>query len=112
MNDFADYVIRVTKTGHDFTFRQIAILMICSREDDPEKRQVRELAGALGTARAIITRASDRLVEASLASRSELPGDRRTCVISVTPAGRKFIAHILGELGTVKRSKLKDPLAA
>ena len=110
MHDFADCVIRVTKTDHDFTFRQIAVLMICAREDNPAERQVLKLAASLEKPRPIISRAADRLVEAGLAVRSELPNDRRTCVISVTPDGRRFISHILGE--SAKRSRLKDPLAA
>lgn len=95
--EFLDGVTRVARSGHEVTFRQAAILLHCERTRDAVDRQINSLATFFGFSKPVVSRAADRLVEFDLVRRSELPGDRRTCVLTITAAGVRFICEMMAE---------------
>ena len=110
MQTFTDCIIRAAKSEQDFSTRQIAILMILEQTEDEYDRQIHTLATLLGFKRPVISRTGDRLVEAGFVSRSSIPGDKRTCVLTITKAGVRFVQHVLGEGVTAKSKRV--PVAA
>lgn len=96
MDTFTEQIIRVTKSPHDFSFRQIAVLLVCSKIELAINRQLHLIAGRLSFSNPVLSRAADRLEEAGYVVRSKLHGDRRQVVLTVTDAGRAFIAQIMG----------------
>lgn len=81
----------VTSVADDVTLAQYRVLVeLTSR--GPQR--VADLASALGVDRSTATRMSDRLVRKGLASRRRISSDRRTVLISLTPAGRELITEV------------------
>ena len=98
MADFAKTITAMCRGNVDLSVRQIATLLACKRlAKDPKKRQIKELAVDLGLSKPATTRAADKLHDmapVSLVARSELPNDRRTCVITLTAAGEEMVQKI------------------
>jgi DNA-binding MarR family transcriptional regulator len=89
----------VRQEDRDLTLRQFAVLLLCYSAREPQT--VRGLAQHLGTAKAPITRGADRLEEAGLAERRVDPADRRSVLITATPAGKRYVATFFGNVRTV-----------
>jgi DNA-binding MarR family transcriptional regulator len=68
------------------TTRQLAVLLACR----DGAQTVRGLAEKMGVQKPAITRAADKLVEHDLIVRKHDPIDRRSVLISLTAAGKKF----------------------
>ena len=97
MSDFTTTTIGICRSGQDITFRQVALLLLCLRHDaEPPARQVAALAAELRIPKASVTRATDRMVLFGYASRAVPKEDRRRCVVSITPKGRKFLSFVEG----------------
>lgn len=96
MDTFTDCALRAAKAGHDLTVRQLALLLVAARTNSEHDRQLFELANTLAVARPILHRASAKMVDLGYMERSHLPGDRRTCVLTVTKAGFLFIKNLHG----------------
>lgn len=74
--------------GQDFSARQLAILgTVIERAGS---WGVKELAADLGIVKPAVTRAIDVLVEEGLATRAQVPFDRRTIRVTATAAGKKL----------------------
>jgi DNA-binding MarR family transcriptional regulator len=82
-----------------------------------------DLAGALGVAQSSAGRMCDRLARKGLVRRHRASGDRRTVLVSVTPAGRRvgdeaagrhraLIAEILGRLPLPAQQAVAQALRA
>ena len=84
----------VHQKGRDLSLRQLAVLLVCCSTDEPQT--VRGLAHRLQIQKAAITRAADRLEEAGLAKRQDDLRDRRSVLITATPAGRRYCARFFG----------------
>lgn len=99
MPSFLDCLRRAAATDHDLSVRQLVILLTCAKQPSPRDRQVHVLETTLGFSRPVISRAGAKLVGMNppMMHRSELPEDRRTCVLTVTTAGHRFIQEVLGE---------------
>lgn len=107
MDTFATCILRAAKAGHDLTVRQLALLHVAAVTPSDQDRQLFELAKTLHVARPILHRASAKMVDLGFMERSHLPGDRRTCVLTVTREGHRFIMDILGEPVPPAQSKSK-----
>jgi DNA-binding MarR family transcriptional regulator len=81
----------------DMTLRQAAILFHCAVTTLDRDRQVRELAIHFNWFRPVISRAGLKMSNDGLIKRSQIPGDRRTSVFTVTDAGHRLIQSVLGE---------------
>ena len=81
-------VKRLVRQGCDLSLRQMFVLFECM---DAE-RTVKELfeAGGPKMDKPAVTRAVDRLITTGYARRKEHPVDRRSVLIYLTAAGRKF----------------------
>lgn len=91
LDDLRSALLRIVSAGDDHTARQLA-LMLCLK-DGPATVAV--LHQRMGVAKPVITRAVDRLVEDQYAERSPDPNDRRSVIVTMLPAGRKFIDTML-----------------
>jgi DNA-binding MarR family transcriptional regulator len=81
----------VASVADDVTLAQYRVLVeLASR--GPQR--VADLASALGVDRSTATRMSDRLVRKGLASRRRISSDRRTVLVSLTPAGRDLVTEV------------------
>ena len=83
----------------DLSFRQVALLLHVS-----ENPGTRLTFGEIGTATAIpskpaVTRAADRLQTEKLLTRQPDPQDNRRVLLSLTAAGNKLAAQIVGSFG-------------
>lgn len=114
MNENEGVLLRFATDGLDLSGRQGGVLLLCRlRETSPHDRQVKSLAETLGWAKPVISRAADKMVEMGLLSRSQIPGDRRSCVLSITTKGRKLLTAILeGKPAPARRSRAKEAAAA
>lgn len=73
----------------DLTLRQLGLLAILCEPGRPEaRRTVRALSVELGVQKPIITRAVDRFEKLGFVDRAPDPTDRRSIILSATPAGR------------------------
>ncbi|MBP8296370.1 MAG: MarR family transcriptional regulator [Burkholderiales bacterium] len=79
-------VLRLVRAGSDLTLRQAAVLLVTATAEDPPT--VRGLASDLNVSKPVITRALDKLGGQDLIRRRTDPTDRRSVLITVTPAGR------------------------
>jgi DNA-binding MarR family transcriptional regulator len=75
---------------NDLTVRQLCILICLS--DGP--RTVRDIAGETQLAKPSISRAGDRLEELGFAQRQDDPDDRRSVLLVLTSAGKRFLNTI------------------
>jgi DNA-binding MarR family transcriptional regulator len=84
----------VRQEGRDLSLRQLAVLLVCDAAADPQT--VRGLARHLEIAKPAVTRAVDRLKAAGLVRRTVDPSDRRSVLISCTPAGHGYCSRFTG----------------
>ena len=75
---------------NDMTVRQLVILTCLS--DGP--RTVRDIADETNLAKPSISRAGDKLEYLGFARRDDDPDDRRSVLLVMTPAGKRFLAAI------------------
>jgi len=86
-------IIGLVRQDHtDLTARQLAVLLVCSLDDDPHT--VRGLAGHLHAAKPAITRALDRLEQFDLVRRIADPADRRSINVGRTGAGAAYVEQL------------------
>ncbi len=76
----------------DLSARGLAIFMVCGL--DGAAHTVRGLAMRLAIPKPAVTRTLDRLEELQLLQRKPDPADRRSVLVSLTPAGRKLLASL------------------
>jgi DNA-binding MarR family transcriptional regulator len=87
-------IIIALASHHRRSLIELAVMFVARREKKPENRQVKTLAEAIGRQRPIISRAVVTLVGAGLVTTEYLCGDRRTCVVSLTDAGRDCLRAV------------------
>ena len=91
MTDF----IRLSRTvdsvaGACLTLRQLALLQAVVAGAN----RVRTAAEAIGVGKPVITRAMIQLEQVGLAQRAREPKDRRSVIISLTPAGTSLLTAL------------------
>lgn len=91
MTDVRTALLRLVRNGNDLTARQLLALILCGEEP----RTIRGLAETLNVSKPAITRAVDRLAEANYVKRADDPNDRRSVLVNITAAGRKFVEKLL-----------------
>lgn len=94
---------QVRQEYHDLTTRQLAILLTVYLEPPPHT--VRGLAGRLGVAKPVITRALDRMGGLKLLTRQRDETDRRNVLVRRTVEGALFVERI-GDLIIEKTAEL------
>ncbi len=90
---FHDGVMTLVTEGHDITFRQIAVLLLCRYTP----QTIRGLSAAMRVAKPAVVRSVDKLefeMCPGLIKRMEDPTDRRSVLISVTYAGNEFLKKV------------------
>ena len=83
-------LLKIVRKGDDHTSRQLTLGLLLSGKP----MTVRALADAMNIGKPAVTRAIDRLVTDKYLVRADDPDDRRSVLVSLTPAGRKFIADM------------------
>lgn len=86
----ADSILALVRRGTTYTLREVAVLLGCLAEP----QTVRGLAGALAIPRPSVTRSADRLCADGLLQREPDPEDRRSVLLCLTPAGRRYARGI------------------
>lgn len=82
------YIQRKLKEGNfDVTFEMLQVLGLLWRKQDLNQQ---EIANAVQKNKASITPIIDNLTRRKLVVRSEDPSDKRSRIISLTPAGREY----------------------
>jgi DNA-binding MarR family transcriptional regulator len=84
-------ILRLVKSGNDLSTRQLYVLFECLQSEQTVKGLFDK--GAPGLNKPAVTRAIDRLAELKYVTRVDHPTDRRSVLIRLTPAGRKFIEN-------------------
>ncbi len=87
---FKTELLRLVRGGEDMPMREAAVLIVAHETDSVTMRTVRGMAANLNVQKPCITRALDSLAERGFIARKPDPLDRRSVLIAVTPAGRKF----------------------
>jgi len=82
----------VDPSGHDFTLRQLSVLLLVCSEQGPHS--LTELARRLQMSRAAIAVAMDLLEYAGLAKRLPSPSDRRIVIAVPTYDGRQVVENL------------------
>lgn len=88
----------VASNRPDLTARQMAVLLICYRNAEPQT--VRGMAAALNVAKPAITRALDRLSDLDLIHRKTDPLDRRNILTRRTTTGAALIRRLAADWQT------------
>jgi DNA-binding MarR family transcriptional regulator len=91
----------------NLTLRQFAVLLVCYSADEPQT--VRGLAQHLQTHRPAITRATDRLVDEGFVARKADSADRRSVLITATPAGMQYCVEFFGKGPRITSARSGDP---
>jgi len=81
----------IVRKGDDHTSRQLTLSLLLV--EGP--MTVRALSDAMNIGKPAVTRAIDRLVTDKYLVRADDPDDRRSVLVSLTPAGRKFVADMV-----------------
>ncbi len=82
------YIQRKLREGNfDVTFEMLQVLGLLWRKQDLNQQ---EIANAVQKNKASITPIIDNLTRRKLVMRSEDPADKRSRIISLTPAGREY----------------------
>lgn len=93
---FLDRLLNIVRAdARDLNLRQLAVLLICQSTDEPQT--IRGLAEQLRIFKPSVTRAVDRLEAAELVKRKADPADKRSVLVTITPAGRKYCAKFAGQ---------------
>ena len=87
-------IIIALASHHRHSLIELAVMIVARREKKPENRQVKTLAEAIGRHKPVISRTVETLVGAGLVTTEYLNGDRRTCVVSLTDAGRDCLKAV------------------
>ncbi len=85
----------------DLSARQLAVLMACYMEAEPQT--VRGLAAALKISKPAVTRAIDRLEKLTFAVRNPDPTDGRSIIVGTTSTGRAYLRTIKRALATAAK---------
>jgi DNA-binding MarR family transcriptional regulator len=94
---FNDGVLNLVQGGTDITMRQMGVaILLSARRAEPEARQVKVLARDLRLSRPAVTRGLDGLAREGYAKRGKLPGDKRSCIATLTAKGERFLAGLVG----------------
>jgi len=80
-------IVKLVQTGNDYTLRQLGVMVCCKKSPTT----VRDLAAELNVSRPVISRVADRLEELKFIRRIDDPDDRRSVLIELTQAGKRFI---------------------
>ena len=99
-------LVIVQQKGRDQNLRQLAVLLVCCSVAEPQT--IRGLAQYLQTHKPAIPRAVDLLERAGLAKRQDDPEDRRSVLITATPAGRRYCARFFGSARTSVTQSARD----
>jgi len=78
------------RNGDDHTTRQVAILLCLYKAQNT----IRGLADEMKVDKPVISRGVDRLVEDHFLERIPDPEDRRSVLVRLLPAGRRFIEEM------------------
>jgi len=99
MPEFIDCMRRVVGAKLDLSCRQVLLLCLCDPAVTPQQtdRQVKDMALEIGVAKPVISRAAEKLVDLGLLDRSQIGGDRRSCVLTSTTKGKGLIRSIIGQ---------------
>jgi DNA-binding MarR family transcriptional regulator len=81
----------VAKVGARVTLPQLRVLVLASQ---PGRLNATGVAEALGVHLSSASRICDRLVQAGLLNRRDLPQDRRHVELTLTPAGERLLASV------------------
>lgn len=81
----------VAKVGAGVTLPQLRVLVLASQ---PGRLNATGVAEALGVHLSSASRICDRLVQAGLLDRRDLPQDRRHVELTLTPAGERLLASV------------------
>lgn len=100
MSDPFNVIFALVRTNRDFTARQVAILRLCQTSRREADRQVKELSATLGISKPVTSRAADKLEDEGYLTRSIMGEDRRTCVLTLTAAGKKLMSDIASDKAT------------
>lgn len=93
MSDFPTTIKHLCRNGHDFTVRQLNLILLLQEHRDPaleEHRLTRSLAVQMNVAKPVVTRCADRLEDAGFLKRATPLYDRRLCVLTLTASGEAF----------------------
>ena len=93
-NAFRAGIRNLVAGGHDFTLRQLAIMIHCYEVPKQEAQTVRGLAEVLKVNKPSITRGVDKLVELSFMHRETDAADRRSVLVTLTENGLKLIESL------------------
>lgn len=93
--DFMTTMLRIVSTGVDLTPRQLCVVLECN--SGPQT--VRQLAAQLNISKPAVSRAADRLENASFVMRVNDPKDRRSVLLQLTSSGRAFIDMLQSPVG-------------
>jgi DNA-binding MarR family transcriptional regulator len=91
--DLEKGILKIVRSGGDLTARQLAVLLSCRSEP----RTVRWLAADLNISKPGISRAADKLGVAKFTVRKNDGEDRRSVLIALTAAGRKYVDSLLND---------------
>lgn len=93
--NFENAVCELVRRDCQLTLRQLGILFAC--KDKP--RTIKQLSADLNSEQSLLVRSVDRLatdINPPLVQRDKNPADSRSILVSLTPAGRKFIDEFQG----------------
>jgi DNA-binding MarR family transcriptional regulator len=88
----------------ELTREQLRVMFLLSFKG---RRSPGEVAASFGVPRANVTSIIDRLVGKGLISRQENPDDRRSCILSLTEAGKSQVER-LREIGVAKINRVLE----
>ncbi|WP_170285589.1 MarR family winged helix-turn-helix transcriptional regulator [Microbacterium rhizomatis] len=90
----------------DFPIDDMAMFLVVNQLSYRGAMRPSELASALGTGRANLTKITHRLHDAGLVVRVAAPGDDRGVLVALTPTGREIGARIMNNAGSTFRAAL------
>ena len=102
-------VAMVAAEGPDLSARQLAVLLHCSLEKEPQT--VRGLAAVLNVSKPAVTRALDRLGELGFTKRETDPKDKRSVNVAMTREGTGFVAKLNFILATASAKAASATIA-
>jgi DNA-binding MarR family transcriptional regulator len=96
------------RTGHGTTLADVTSLQLVA---DLHARRVQDIVDTLHITVGGASKVVDRLVAAGLVVRATNPEDRRSAVLSVTPAGRALLVRVKPDVDAVLARELSEPLS-
>src|ERR1035437_2854392 len=106
MAEHSHTILAMVRSGEKMRIRQQALLILLHRNaaHDPA-RQIKELADDLRVSKPDITRQANALDVRDFVRRSHFGADHRTCVLTLTPSGVRFVARMADGFTSVKKGK-------